>query len=268
MDIGQTFAADERHQRAVGFLGIRVGDVVEGHVRRQLDTDATGARHRDHRVERFDDEAGAMGRTAAIAIGAGIAARRQELHRQVARCRMQFDTVEARVERTPGCGRVLGNHAGDLADLQRARRHVILHAGQRIRLALGSDGGRRHRGRTVGQHRRVGDPARVHDLRDDLPTPGMHGIGHGFPARDLRVGMQPRRAEVTLAHGRWIGTLADDEACARPLRVVGGHQRAGHARHVGARARHRRHHDAIGQRDAASLKRGEQVVSHAVSCAV
>ncbi|KAG1059351.1 hypothetical protein G6F40_018148 [Rhizopus arrhizus] len=75
----------------------------------------------------------------------------------------------------------------------------------------------------------------------------MHSVGHAAPAGHLRRGAKPRRARITLAHGRDIGAFADDQPGAGALGVVVRHQRVGFvARLGGARAGHGRHHDAVG----------------------
>ena len=87
----------------------------------------------------------------------------------------------------------------------------------------------------------------------------MHGVGHLAPAGDLRRGGDPGLTAVGLALGARPGALGDDQAGLGALGVVIDHQLAGYALRVGAVARHRRHHDAVGELEFAHPHRAEEM---------
>ncbi|MNV40757.1 hypothetical protein D3C71_1323730 [compost metagenome] len=90
----------------------------------------------------------------------------------------------------------------------------------------------------------------------------VHRVGDAAPAGDLRRRAEAGRAGIALAHGRDIGAFAHDQACAGALCIVVGHQGIGGvARLRGARARHRRHDDAVGQGQAAQGQRFKQGIA-------
>jgi hypothetical protein len=87
------------HEILVGLLWRRVGQAVEAHLRRDLDADAVAARFVDHRGQHFDDEARPILKRSTVAVGALVGPGRQELFRQISGGRVQFDAVEAGLQR-------------------------------------------------------------------------------------------------------------------------------------------------------------------------
>ena len=219
-----------------------------------------GADGRGDRGRDLDDEAcAALGR-AAVGVGADVAAVREELLQQVAVGRVQLDAVEPRVDGAAGGVDELRDDAGQLVGLEGARLDEVLHAVGREDLAGGPDRGRPDR-RQAGD-RRVADAAGVHELRDDRAAARVHGVGDQAPARDLLVGVQARRARVALADRGGLRALGDDQPGAGALGVVLGVQRGRDAAGAGAVARHRRHHEAVGELELAEAVGGEQVRGH------
>ena len=92
----------------------------------------------------------------------------------------------------------------------------------------------------------------------------------GQPAEDGEVEVTDAKladGEADLTEDEWDSLY--DQACARALRVVRGHQCIGLvAGLAGARARHRRHHDSVRQRQPAELKRLKQRILGHGACAV
>ena len=65
-------------------------------------------------------------------------------------------------------------------------------------------------------------------------------------------------AAISLGRGAGPGALGDDQPGTGTLRVIVDHQRVGPAVNVGPVARHRRHHDAVGQAQLAQRDRFKQ----------
>ena len=191
-----------------------------------------------------------------------VAAVGEELVQQVAVGGVQLDAVEAGRDGALGGVDELGDDAGQLVGLERARLLVVLHAVGREDLALRGD--RRGGDGPRAGDARVADAAGVHELGDDLPAAGVDGVGDQAPAGDLLVGVQARGVRVALADRRGLRALGDDQAGAGALGVVLGDEgRRGLAR-ARAVARQGRHDEAVGQGQRPQLVRGEQV-GHGVS---
>ena len=89
----------------------------------------------------------------------------------------------------------------------------------------------------------------------------FHGPGQlvVYVLLDLRRREDAGRAIPGDRLRRDVGGLGDDQAGGGALHVVLGHHRRRHALERGARARERRHDDAVGQREVAERERAEQV---------
>ncbi len=95
------------------------------------------------------------------------------------------------------------------------------------------------------------------ELQDDLAARGMNCIRHPAPRRHLRIRVDSRRIKIALPHRADLGGLGDDQASTGTLAVVLDIE-IGRDRVWRAVACQRRHHDAVGKRDVAGLKRIEQ----------
>jgi hypothetical protein len=96
--------------------------------------------------------------------------------------------------------------------------------------------------------------ADVPELREDLSARAMHRVGHGLPARHLLGGMDARRADVADALWAHLHRLGDDQPGGGALGVVGRGERIRHVAVGCAAARHRRHDQAVAQREVARRK--------------
>lgn len=218
MQVCEPERSDPFDQGGVRLHRVRIGDVVERHLRRDLDASAL-VRPGGH-----------------------------ELHRQVARGGMELDAIEARLDRAPRGRGIAGDDRGDAFDRRCLGYRVWKHGG------IGVDGPGRldrrpgDRCGAAGQQRRMADAC----------AGGAHGRGHRLPGRDLgRVG-QSGRAYVALAHRLREHALADDQSCAGALGTVGRDDRQRATGVIGTRPGHRRHHDAVGKGEAAGCDGGEQ----------
>ena len=86
---------------------------------------------------------------------------------------------------------------------------------------------------------------RMHQLHDDLPALGMHGVGGQPPTADMLGSVESRDAAIAEPVGRGRGPLGDDQAGRGALRVVLRHQGVRGIVIDGTTARHRRHDDAV-----------------------
>ena len=185
------------HERRIRLRRVVVLDVVERHRGADLDADA---RRRSgglgHRLQRFDHKAEAVLQTAAVRIRAVIRSGREELHRQVAGRRVQLHAVEARRDRVARGLRILGDHAGDFARLERPR-HVVVLQPERVgpHLARGPDGRRRHQRLLRHPVRGVPDASHVHELQEHAAALRVDRVGDLAPRRDLLGRMNRRQSE-------------------------------------------------------------------------
>ena len=102
------------------------------------------------------------------------------------------------------------------------------------------------------------DTTAVHDLHEDAATFGVNRFSHLFPDSNLLVGSDTRGAHITLAHGRRENAFGDDQAGTGALSVISNNEVTRDAVVIGTRASHRCHDEAIGQRVATDLNRGEE----------
>jgi len=97
-------------------------------------------------------------------------------------------------------------------------------------------------------------------LQDDFAALGMDGVRDSSPARDLRVGVDPRRKGVTFALLRNLSGLRDDQSRRGALGVIlDVHIDRRVVRGARAAARQRRHKHAIRERKGAHLDRLEEL---------
>ncbi len=234
--------------------------VVERISRADAHADATAAGDLDHRLQCLDHETDAVLRAAAIGILALVRARGQELRRQVTAGAVQFDTVESRRKCGAGGVRILGDDVRNLIETQLARHVEIDHPGLvRIHLAFGTDGGRGD-GLSLGVLVQLtGNTPAMHELSDHAAALGAHRLGDGAPPDDLRLAVQSRRTAVTLAMDAWLRALADDQPGTGALAVILDVERSWHIALARSAARHRRHHDAVGELQLAELHGFEEV---------
>jgi len=118
--------------------------------------------------------------------------------------------------------------------------------------------------RLILLQRRVRDPSAVPQLAEDPPARRVHRVGDRAPSGDLRRGMDSRRPRVARALLRHLRRLGDDQPCAGALPVVLYVQRSGRVAGADAIARHRRHHDAVGQFERPHPQGRENIECHVV----
>ncbi len=107
----------------------------------------------------------------------------------------------------------------------------------------------------------MGDTSGMHELQEDQSALGVNDVGDTLPWLDLRLGMDARRAHITLAHRRGVGAFRNDQASVGALAVVSRRHIRDHAGGVvRARARHRRHDEAVAKRVAADSGSAEEWV--------
>lgn len=128
---------------------------------------------------------------------------RRELTRdQVAVCTVQFDPVEARIQRQLRGPRIFLDGVVEVGLGHRSRRTVRLHA-QRIREHLAWGHG--HAGpEHLGAGRQVGDmrhPAAVHQQHEDFAALGVDRSRHSFPSIHLGLVVQAGDARIAEAVG-------------------------------------------------------------------
>ena len=210
------------------------------------DADTRAAPHARDRIDDLDHDARAVLDGAAVAVGALVGLVGEELLQQVAVGGVDLDAVEAGILGAFGGVCVVGDDAGDLFGLERARRDERLETLVGVGLlAFGAHRARRHGELVARLNVGVGDAAHVPELQEDVPALVVHRLGGEAPAGDLLWRPDAGRADVALALGADVGGFRDDEAGGGTLSVVGRLQLAGDAGIVGTRAGQRRHDDAI-----------------------
>ncbi len=260
MRVGQAQPSCLARQRRVGRRRVGIGGVVVGVARVEAQAYPARPDRIGHRLQALQRETHPVVDAAAVFVATLVGAGTHELHRQVAAGAMQFDTVEAGPARIQRGLTVFGHHRADFVRGQFARHVVRLHAGVVGEdFAGGADRRRRHRLDALALDVAAADPTRVHDLQHDASAARMHGLGDLAPAVDLRRRGDARLAAIGLPGGTRPGAFGDDQAGGGALGVVRHHQLAGHAPGVGAVARHRRHHDAVGQLELAQPQRAEKM---------
>ena len=225
----------------------------------QADAGALGADGLGDGARHLDCEAGPVLGRAAVAVGAVVRRRREELLQQVAVRAVDLHRVEAGLNRT--AGRV-GELAHDVADLLLAQ--LMRHGG--VDLAFGDAHGLRCRHR-AGAHDApgardlgVGDAPAVHDLQGDRPALGVHGIGDAAPPGDVLGRLDARLPVPGAPFADRPRALGDDHAGARALAVVLDHEVVGGAVLLGPQSGQRRHDDAVRRLNRTEADRSEQGV--------
>jgi hypothetical protein len=195
----------------------------------------------------------------AVAVGAQVGVVGQELVQQEAVAGVQFDAVEPRVHREAGRGGEIGDGAGDLAGRQLPWHREAGRAVRRVRLTGRGDRGRGDAAVRARVQRRVADPPGMHELYDDPAARGVHGLGDRQPGGGLGRRVHAGGVREALTDAAWLHALGDDQAGAGALGVINGGQHGRAAVRGGAVARHRRHHEPVGQREHAEGDRVEQL---------
>ena len=171
---------------------------------------------------------------------------------------MDLDAVETGCLGQAGAADVFGDDAGDLFEVQGARRDVVGHLLAGPDLALGLDGGRGDGEFAIRLVVRVRDAADVPELQEDAAALGVHGGGDLLPSGDLCVGIDTRGVRVTMAAGRDRSGLGDDQARAGTLGVIFRHQVRRDIGALGATTGQRRHQNAVRQRQGADFEGSEK----------
>ena len=126
-------------------LRVAIGDVVGRRHRRNADAGSFGpGDSRDH-LRYFEHQLCAVLDRAAIGIGTLVGAVLGELIEQIAVGAMDFDTVETGRNRIRGAAFEVFDDAGNFRQFERARLGGVGEGAVHKSLALGADGGRRHR---------------------------------------------------------------------------------------------------------------------------
>jgi len=174
---------------------------------------------------------------------------------------VQLHPVEPGALRIFGSRDIVGDHARNLVEAQRACFFELEPPDRRVRAAFALRCRSRHRLLAVVEHR-MDQPAHVPQLRDDAAARGMDCLGDGLPAFDLRIGPQPRRrrpAEPFLRNSRRFG---DDQPGRGALAIIFNRKFVGDEAGAGTAARQRRHDDAVGRVDRAKLDRVKKRCGH------
>ncbi|SVJ78982.1 Uncharacterised protein [Klebsiella pneumoniae] len=242
--------------------------VVDRAPGRQAQADALGTDRGDQRVDDLQQEPRAVLQATAIGIAASVAGAGEELVDQVAIGAMQFDQVEAGVERV-ACG--ADEFVADPADVFQGHfprrvggRHgpAALAIGDE-HLGLGLDRRGRDRRLAAGLQRAMRHAPDMPELRGDQSAGGVHRLGDLAPAGQLRLAVDTGGVGVALAEAGNLRALADDQPGAGALRIVESVQGGRHvARLLRPGAGHRRHDDAVAQGQVAYGERGEEQVGH------
>ena len=187
-----------------------------------------------------------------------IRLRLQKLVDEIAVGGVNLHAVEAG-SASPGRGAgIVGHHARDLGGIKSPRCLVRLLSLWRVDAIAGDRDGRRRYGQAASLEARMGSPSHVPQLEEDPSATGMDGVRCQPPAFRHGVGIDPGRIEPAVGLLGDSGRLGDDETGRTTLGVVFGHQGVGSPRRAGTRTGERRHHDAVGKREIAELKRLEE----------
>jgi len=204
---------------------IGIGDVVERIGGRHPHAHERRPEFTGERLGDLDQQARPIGDAAAIAVGPPVGRIAQELIDQIAVRGMQLDAVEAGAPGIGGGGPIIRDETRDLAGLERARRHVRPHALLGPQLPGRHERRGRDRQRPARLQQRMRDPSDVPELAEDPPPARMDPRrSRASSPRSARPnGCRACRDSPALA-GRYLGALADDQAGARALGVIGRHQ--------------------------------------------
>jgi hypothetical protein len=85
----------------------------------------------------------------------------------------------------------------------------------------------------------------------------VYRLGDPSPGGDLVGAVKARRADDAVRLVGDLRALGDDQPGGRALDVIVAHHVCGHIVFGGAGARHRRHHDTVGKRQALEVKTTE-----------
>src|SRR5436190_14058453 len=91
------------------------------------------------------------------------------------------------------------------------------------------------------------DAADMPQLEEYPAAGGVDGICDAFPAGDLLVAVNARRARIADALRRYLRRFADDQSGAGALGIIGRIERPRRVAAAGPVAGHRRHHYPVGQ---------------------
>jgi hypothetical protein len=106
---------------------------------------------------------------------------------------------------------------------------------------------------------RMRHPPDVPQLQEYPPAGSVHRIRHQLPASDLRLAVDAGCEAVALPLPRNLRRLGDDQAGTGALGVIPRHDLVRQVARLGtARARHRRHDDAVGQGQPGQIERREK----------
>ena len=170
---------------------------------------------------------------------------------------MDFDPVETRRHRILRRLHIARDERRKLGGFQRARRHVFLHALVCHDLPHRTQRRRGHRRGTTGLQVGVRDAPDVPELDGDPAARRMHRSSHLFPAGDLLLRMDARRARIAMSLRTDRRRFGQDQTGRSALAVVLDRQIGRHVAGAGAIARQRGHDNAVGQVDGAEVQRGE-----------
>ena len=265
MDIGKAETVHGLEQRGISFSRIGIVHPVQLDARANAEADTAGANRFCQSGQRFHHETDSVFGRSAVLVGALVAVRRQELHRQIAAGAVEFDRIDLCFACVFGSGHIFGDDTGNFIGFERAGGHGgFRHAG-RSGDQIGAGDGRRRDGFGIGILVRLyRSAAHMHDLDGDLAAFRMHSVGNLAPAGNLFLAVDARRAPVPLASGRGLGAFGDDQARAGALTVIFDHDIGRFVVRSGAVTRHRGHDDPVGQFDVAKGHGGEDI-AHVVS---
>jgi hypothetical protein len=154
----------------------------------------------DRGLRHFQQKPRAVFDRAAIAVGAQIAARLQELLDQITVGAVDFDAVETGRERVAR-GLLVGfDNRGDFIGLERARRfirHNLAVGGRGLEIIGDRNSRGRDRQRAAGLERGMRDAADMPELEENDRALGVDGIDDLLPAFDLRLAVNAGNIGMT-----------------------------------------------------------------------
>ena len=213
--------------------------------------------HVGDRPGRLDQQPDPVLDRAAIIVVAQIGAVAQELVDQIAIGGVELDPVEAGRDRIGGGPGIIVEQARYLVQPKRPRLGIRLPPLIGMGL-VGRGGGGGGDGRLAAEEAGMDDPAHVPELAEDPPARLVHRLDDRLPRLPLLLGPDAGRigpAEALAAHS---GRLGDDQAGARALAIIFGHQLGRHMLAGGPAAGQRRHDDSVGAEHGAQLDRVEE----------
>jgi hypothetical protein len=181
---------------------------------------------------------------AAIFVGAKIAVVAQELVDQIAVGGMDLNAVEPGLHGVACRMPVLVKQRGNFVQAQRARLRIWLPAVVGVSLAGRGRRGRRNR-RLAAEVARMHQPAHVPKLAKNAPTSRVHRLRHVAPSRDLLRQPDPRPERPAEPLPADAGSFRNDQPGGGALSIILRHKRRRNVVARVARARQRRHQDAV-----------------------